>query len=90
MLKSINLAPTWVWTMQVCLQLIEAGDQKKAEEGFIKEVEKLGAGIPLLLHDFRYKRTREAARKFLMDKARQMDEAITQKEVQNAKESGNA
>jgi hypothetical protein len=78
-MKSINIAPTWVWVTKMALSLIEAGDQKKAEAGFVEELERLGPDVKLLIKDFRSKKTREAARGFLLDKAKRCDEALKNK-----------
>lgn len=65
--------------MAMALRLIEDGNQKKAERGFVAEVCRLGPDVKELIADFRKKRTRERAREFLMDKARRCDKALAEK-----------
>ncbi len=79
-MKTIDIAPTWVWTMKMALSLIEAGDQKKAEAGFVEECERLGPDVKLILKEYRSnKKTRAAGKLLLMDKARRCDEALAKK-----------
>lgn len=78
-MKTINIAPTWEWTVGMLLRLIEDGNQPKAEKGFQEEVERLGDDVKLLIEEFRKKKTREAARKFLVEKAKRIDAAIAAK-----------
>lgn len=86
-MKTISIAPTWAWTMGMALRLIEDGNQRKAENGFIEEVERLGPDVKLLIKEFRKEKTREAARGFLMEKARRVDESISRREKDEKKKN---
>ena len=54
-MKTINIAPTWAWTMGIALQLLDdkiggVGKRSaKARDGFVAEVSRLGDDVVLLL-----------------------------------------
>ena len=50
--KTINVAPTWLWVCRMYFSLSEDPKQKKAAEGFRQELERLGTRVKTLLMEY--------------------------------------